>query len=115
MENLENSLLANTLFVFENITLSSDGNGGYKYDLIIPKTGTLINILIDDTWSVQANSFKLDNAGLTVSNGESDDYDNFIYAYDVSIYNQNVTENQTLTLTSTNNDTSITKIRLKIL
>ena len=115
VQNLENTLLPNTLFVFENITLSSDGSGGYKYDMTIPKTGKLINILINDTWNGQANSFKVDGGGIYTANGESDDYDNFIYAYDVGIYNQNVTENQTLTLTSTNNDTSITKIRLKIL
>lgn len=113
VEHLENTLLPQSLFVFENITLSSDGNGNYKYDVTIPKTGNLLNILINDTWNGNSWSFAVNNAGISTSTGNSND-NAYIYAYDVGIYDQNVTENQTLTITSTNNDTAINKIRLKI-
>ncbi len=111
--NLENNLLPQSEFLFENVTLVSDGNGNYKYDMTIPKTGNLINILLDDTWDSNDNSFKLDGVNIFTSESNPDD-GNFIYAYNVGIYDQGVTENQTLTLISTNNDTALTKIRLKI-
>lgn len=114
VEYLENTLLPQTLFVFENIVLVPDGTGKYKYDLTIPKTGKLLNILINDTWNSQANSFSVDGAGISLTNTDSDDNE-YVYAYDVGISDQDIQENQILTLTSTNNDTAINKIRIKII
>ncbi len=114
VDNLETALLPQSIYEFFNVSLSPDGNNNYKYDITIPATGKLLYILLDNTFDGNDNTFRVNNAGIFVSNGTSSD-SNYIYAYDVGIYDQNVTQGDTLTLTSTNNDTAITKIKIKIL
>ena len=114
VDNLETALLPQSIYEFDNVTLSDDGNNNYKYDITIPTTGKLLYILLNDTWDGNDNTFRVNNAGIFVSNRNSSD-SNYIYAYDVGIYDQSVSQGDTLTLTSTNNDTAITKVKLKIL
>ena len=114
VDNLETALLPQSIYEFDNVTLSDDGNNNYKYDITIPTTGKLLYILLNDTWDGNDNTFRVNNAGIFVSNGNSSD-SNYIYAYDVGIYDQSVSQGDTLTLTSTNNDTAIAKIKIKIL
>ncbi len=114
VDNLETALLPQSVYEFDNVSLSPDGNNNYKYDIAIPITGKLLYILLDNTFDGNNNTFRVNNAGIFVGTGASSD-SNYIYAYDVGIYDQNVTQGDTLTLTSTNNDTAITKIKIKIL
>ena len=100
-------------FVFENVSLSPYANNTYIYDITIPKTGSLRYIYLNDTWDGNDNSFTIDGGSLFEEIGTSED-SNYIYAYIPSIYYQDVTENQVLRLTSTNNDTAITRIKIKI-
>ncbi len=102
-----------SIFVFENVSLSPYANNTYIYDITIPKTGSLRYIYLNDTWDGNDNSFTVDGGSLFEEIGTSED-SNYIYAYIPSIYYQDVTENQVLRLTSTNNDTAITRIKIKI-
>ncbi len=114
VDNLENTLLPQSIFEFDNVTLTPDGTGRYKYDINIPVTGQLQYILIDDTFDGNDWAFSVDGGGLFFSTGTSNN-NNYIYAYDIGLYYQDVTQNQTLTLITTSDDTAISKVLLKIL